>query len=259
MRDKFFKPYVVALSLVIITTLSTTACTKKTPNTVIPVATNAPAPQNGQQSPPPPPPSNSINTASPQPDQSYPISNYTNLTSGNQLMFLYYALSGMPPDYSKIARFYSQDYRNTSDAFKQQDILKALSPQIDLSISAAKNQRYLIWTENYSYLGHYDFNKKSFLINSPYFQNATTTGYFNDNNGYKIKFMNGTDFAALPVPDENLAKDIESRVSKSQPFNIKIFCFAQNADPSDNSIDTIITRVEIFTQNGTAIASYPAK
>ena len=248
----------IAHLLMVTIALSLTACAKKNDNagnsgsgsstTVLEPPAPAPAPAPAQQQ-----------SSSVKPDPNYPIANYVNLTSGNQLMFLYYALSGMPPDYSKISQLYSQDYRNTSDAFKKQDILKALTPQIDAAISAAKNQHYFIWEADYTPISHYDFSKKSYSINSPYFQSASASGYFGDNNGYKIKFENGTDFVSLPVPDENLAKAIESRVSKSEAFNIKIYCFAQNADPSDDSINAVITRVELLTQNGIVLASYPAK
>ncbi len=246
----------IAHLLMVTIALSLTACAKKNDHAgnsglgssaaVAPTAPTAPTAAQQQSS-------------SVKPDPNYPIANYVNLTSGNQLMFLYYALSGMPPDYSKISQLYSQDYRNTSDAFKKQDILKALTPQIDAAISAAKNQHYLIWEADYTPISHYDFSKKSYSINSPYFQSASASGYFGDNNGYKIKFENGTDFVSLPVPDENLAKNIESRVSKSEAFNIKIYCFAQSADPSDDSINAVITRVELLTQTGIVLASYPAK
>jgi len=258
MQNKLFKPYAV-LPLAVIAAFSMTACSKKdqSPSAAAPTSQSTAAPQNAPQSASSP--SSATNTSLPQPDANYPLANYINLTSGNQLMFLYYALSGMPPDYSKIAGLYSKDYRSTSDTFKQQDILKTLTPQIDASIAAAKSQRYLIWTEDYSPVGHYDFGKKAFPLNSPYLQNATATGYFNDNNGYQIKFGNGADFAVMPVPDENQAKEIENRVSKSQPFKVKIYCFAQNTDPSNDSVNTVITRVELLTEDGAVLASYPAK
>jgi hypothetical protein len=173
-------------------------------------------------------------------------------------MFLYYALSGMPTDYNQIANAYSQDYRNTTDSFKQHDILQALTPQINAAINAAKSQRYVIWSVDNTVIGHYDFNKKSFPLNNGFLQD-NGGGSFNDNSGYSISFKNGSAFSLMPVADENVAKDIESRVSQYQGFNIKIYAFAQNADLSNHQIDCVITRVDLIGQNGTVLASYTGK
>lgn len=257
MQTKIFKPYVVLL-LALTATLSTTACTKKTPNTAAaPAAANTPAPENeasanGQQATPP---SSSLAGATlPQPDPNYPTANYINLTSANQLMFLYYALSGMPADYSKIAKEYSRDYRNTSDEFKQHDILKAITPQIDASISAAKNQRYCWVTTNIN-VAHYNFSKKTFPINTPAGLSIMGASY----DSYGINFKNSSDYNALPVPDESLAKDIESRVGNFESFNIKIYFFAQNVNLSNNTINFVITRVDLLSRNGTVLTSYSEK
>lgn len=72
-----------------------------------------------------------------------PLSTYVNVDSGIQLAYLYYAVSGLPTDYEKLAEISSQDYRSTTDSFKKKDILDTLKPQIDqqplLTRGLAKN------------------------------------------------------------------------------------------------------------------------
>ncbi len=256
MKNRFERN--TALSLVIISVLFVTACTKKsdgansfgsgTSAAVSPVSTPA-TPVGGQGT--------AASPASPQPDANYPLTNYTDITSGNQVMFLYYALSGMPPDYAKIAESYSKDYRSTSDAFKQQDILKVLTQKIDASISSAKTQRYITWVIQPSFIGHYDFSKKSFPLNAPIQKGVTE--YVTDNSKYRIGFTNGSDFSELPVSDENLAKKIENSVSKSESFTIKIYGFAQSTDPYNDSVNILITHVSLLAQDGAILASNPEK
>ncbi len=190
----------------------------------------------------------------PQPVATTPQTAYATLNSGNQLMFLYYALSGLPPDYDSIAQKYSVDYRNTSDEFRKHDLMAALKPQIDASIKAAANQRYVIWTVGNTRIGHYDFNKKAFPLDDGILQQGGS-GYFFDNSSYQIEFVNGAAFASMPVADENVAKDIEARVSRYQGFNIQIDAFAQSADPSDHHVKCVITRVSLLAPDGTTLAT----
>lgn len=60
----------------------------------------------------------------PQPDWNTPDGAYVPVTKGSQLMFLYAASSGMPPDYDNMASAISQDYSMTSDQFKKHDMLE---------------------------------------------------------------------------------------------------------------------------------------
>lgn len=253
------------LPLAMIAALGLSACGKHDHTAA--GSADAPASSSGQAAQSP----NGTVTAAatlPQPNASTPITSYTMLTSGNQLMFLYYALSGMPPDYSQIASAYSQDYRNTTDSFKQHDILQALTPQINAAITAAKSQRYVIWAVNNILIGHYDFNKKAFPLNNGFLQD-NAAGNFTDNSGYSILFKNGSAFSTMPVADENVAKNIENRVSLPQGlmfstnpesmFNLKIYAFAQKADLSNHQIDCVITRVDLIGHNGTVLASYMGK
>lgn len=101
--------------------------------------------------------------AMPKGEMNTPLSQYKELTSDNDIMFAYYALSSVPVDYDKVLVNYSEDYRRASDEFKKQDILSALKPKIDQEIAAAKNARYLKMTWNGFRLNKYDFQAKVFL------------------------------------------------------------------------------------------------
>ncbi len=193
-----------------------------------------------------------------QPNPLVSASSYIPITSGNQLMFLYYALSKMPPDFESMAMSFSQDYRNTNDAFKKNDIMSALKPQMLAAIEAAKSQRYGIWTLDYVPVGHYDFNKKSFFLNSP-FLTGNGTGYYRDNSSYQVNLKNGDAFNAMPVADENVAKQIEALVSRGQGFTVKIYFFAQSADLSQHYVNAVATRVDLIDRGGNILASNPAK
>jgi hypothetical protein len=154
-----------------------------------------------------------------------------------------------------MAASYSRDYQRTSDAFKRNDIMNVLKPQMQGAIEAAKSQRYVIWTTGLSFIGHYDFAKKAFPLNNS-FLTDNSTGYFMDNSSYQFYFRNGNAFRDMPVADENVAKQIESMVSHNQFFNIKMYVFAQSADLSNRSVGVVITRTELLDRSGNVLASY---
>ena len=84
--------------------------------------------------------------ALPKPDADKPLSSYPELTSGQQVMFLYAAASKLPPDFEKMAEVYSREYRQSSDAFRKNDLLQAIKPQIEQGIAQAAAQPYA-WVE----------------------------------------------------------------------------------------------------------------
>lgn len=189
-------------------------------------------------------------------DPSKPFSDYREITSGNDLMFLYYGLLNLPVDYEKIVSVYSQDYNATSDSFKKQDIINSLKPRVDSQISAAKSSRYVIYSYNENYqsaLKPYDFQSKSFKLNG---LEAGSSYYWNDNaSRYNIRFMNADQVASLSVADEKKAREIESLVSKKTPMIVKVFAFIQDADPSATTVKAEVMKIEVRTNKGEAV--YP--
>ena len=186
--------------------------------------------------------------ALPQANPNTPLDQYTPLTSGNQLMFLYYGLSSMPVDYEKIAQKYSQEYRSTSDVFKQKDILNALKPRIDAEIAQAKNNRYFMMRGDAN-LSNYDFNAEDFPNNDALLSSGGY-GYFYDNNGYHYSFTNGADFKMLKVADEAKARQIEGMVNKYPSMKIVYYAYAQDIDPNSMTVKAQIVKVKLLDASG---------
>lgn len=187
-------------------------------------------------------------------DASKPLTEYREISGGNDLMFLYYAQLGIPVDYDKVAQIYSEDYRRTSDTFKKQDIVNALKPRIDSQIEAARSGRYVIWTIDSPYnslLSSYRMETKSFPVQQ---LTADAFYYFTDNaSGYHISFANAEDFKSLTVPDEGKARAIEAMVSKNVGMRMRIYAFVQDADPSNTTVKAQIMKIKISGKNGESI------
>lgn len=139
----------------------------------------------------------------PQADPAAPAAAYKLIDSGNQLMYLYYAVSGLPADIGQVAERLSQDYRATQDGFKRQDILKVLEPRVKAEIAAAGEHRYLIWEAEGNLIEHYDFERKQFPVKEPFWK-GDSRFYYNDNSSYQISFGGAEKLRNLPVADENL-------------------------------------------------------
>jgi hypothetical protein len=176
-----------------------------------------------------------------------PLDQYVSLSSGNQLMFMYYGLSNTPVDHEKIAQSYSQEYRSTNDAFKQKDILNALTPRIDSEIAKAKDLRYFRTADEAS-LGSYDFSAKAFHINNSI--GDGTYGYFNDNTNYKYSFTNGQSFSMLKVADEAKARQIESLIGKYPKMKIEFYSYTQDIDPNSLTVKCQIVKIRLLDATG---------
>jgi hypothetical protein len=191
-------------------------------------------------------------TTLPKADPQTPDSRYVKITSGNQLMFLYYGLSGIPADYEAVANAYSDDYRHSSDAFRKQDIMNAIKPRIDDGIMQAKSQRYFTYEIGRPDLQHYDFASKSFAMNN---MADGYTWYMNDNSGYRLAFTNADAFHKLAVSDEALARKIEGAVGKYPSPSLTVYGFAQEADLNEKLVKAQIVKVVLRDTQGNALAS----
>ena len=154
----------------------------------------------------------------PKADPNVPDAQFVELNGGYQMGALFYALSGSPPDYEKLAMAASQEYRSTADGFRKRDIVQALKPQIDQQIQAYKDTRHHYFTAKVGNgagvsdggllsLRHYDFKTKSFPLTQD--MSPNTYHYFNDAPFYSYAFTNGSGFQTFPLSDEQKAKEIE--------------------------------------------------
>jgi len=192
-------------------------------------------------------------SALPKGDPATPLDAYRRLDSGNQVMFLYHALSTLPTPYEDIAQAYSAEFRRTSDGFQRQDLLKALQPRIDQEIANARAGRYLLVEhEGAHLLGRYDFAQKSFAVNE--FSESGRQTYFSDNGNYKLSTTNGEKYAAFAVSDEVAARKIEGYLSKYANLRLKVYAYAQDADPGERRVQLQVMKVRLLAPSGEVLA-----
>jgi hypothetical protein len=187
-------------------------------------------------------------------DPSTPASSYINIDSGNQLMHLFYAVSGMPPDMSEIATHLSQDYRATQDSFKRQDILKVLEPRVKSDIADAGKHRYVVWEANANLIEHYDFERKLFPLKPAYWKGESNF-YYNDNSYFKLSFKGVEKLRSLPVSDEALAREIEDKVNQYDALRLRIYAFVQDTDLNAKMLKSQTVRLELLDKKGRVLAA----
>ncbi|WP_024868005.1 hypothetical protein [Pseudoxanthomonas suwonensis] len=192
--------------------------------------------------------------ALPQPDASRPLSAYPELKSGNQVMFHYVAASKLPPDFAKLAEAYSQEYRRTSDSFRRNDLLQAITPQLEAQIAAAQANPYGWMEVSDADLGPYDFARKGFPVGE--FSDSRHR-YFYDNSAYTLGWANYAQLAFVPVPEEALARQIEAmRGNYGNKPRLKVFFFAQSADLNNQRVEALVTRVQVTDKAKRVLVEY---
>lgn len=189
----------------------------------------------------------------PQADPATPAGAYQAIDSGNQLMYLFYAVSGLPPDMDQIAERLSQDYRSTQDSFKRQDLLKVLAPRVKSEIAAAGQHRYVIWEADSELLERYDFEHKRFPV-KPAFWKGEGNFYFNDNSLYRLSFKGGDKLQSLPVADEAMAREIEGKVNQYGALRLRIYAFVQDADLNSKLLKSQTIKLELLDKKGRLLA-----
>lgn len=191
--------------------------------------------------------------ALPKADRTTPTATYIELSSGNQLMFSYLALSTMPIDYTDIASSYSQEYKHTADEFRKNDLLAALKPKIDAEVAGAGQRRYVKLVID-NPIAKYDFDKKGFPLDEAIWAPGSYR-YFSDNSAYRLGFSNGAEYRYLSGVSEASARTIEGLRSKYQPLQLVVYCFTQGADLSNKSIKAEIVKIALLDQKGNILAS----
>jgi len=189
----------------------------------------------------------------PKGDPATSLSAYRRLDSGNQVMFMYYALAGLPLAYEDIAQAWSDEYRRTSDGFRRQDLLKGLQPRIDASVKQAAAGRYVLLEQGGSrLLERYDFAKKAFAVKE--FSESGRYTYFSDNSTYTLATTNGESYASLPVPEEAAARKIEGYLSNYTNLRLQTYAFAQDADPGERRVRLQVMKVRLVGPGGEVLA-----
>lgn len=191
--------------------------------------------------------------ALPNADTATPESSYITLDSGNQLMYAYLALTGMPPDYPQIANSVSKDYARATDEFRKHDLLVALTPKIDAEIAAAKSRRYFKMTLQ-NPIGKYSFDQKGFPLDNSLWE-AGAYRYFFDNGEYKLGFSNGEAFRYLGVRDEATARAIEAQRARFDAVKLTVYGYLQSADTAQKIVTAQIVKVALVDKQGNVLAA----
>lgn len=230
--------------------LALTACGKSEPEAAKPEAAK-PSLSDASQSKVQEKAKETLAAKAPRGEQAKALTEYAELDSGKQLMFLNLALSGMPVDYAAIASNISNNYNRESDNFKKNDLLKALTPGIDQEIEAAKSRRYVYMDVSDTPLETFDFNQSAFpmkLLSSGSYR------YFNDVYGYKAQFDHIEPFALLKVSDENQAREIEQLRTKYQ-LHARMYMFAMDVPVGSNNVRFEPMAIEIRDKKGRVLAT----
>lgn len=189
--------------------------------------------------------------AAPKADKSVPLDQYKEIKSGKELMFTYLATTTMPIDYEKIAEEVSSDYRYSNDEFKKRDILNALKPSIDAEISKARELRYR-YIDIGDQIEKYNFDSKSFPMSA--FSSASAYRYFSDSPRYTLAFSNMDAYRNLPVPDESVARNIESLRSKYNGLYTRVYFFVAETKIGETKVVGEITKVRVMDAKNNLLA-----
>jgi len=188
----------------------------------------------------------------PRPDMDKPLSTYPELQSGQQIMLLYIAASKLPPDFGKLAEQFSQEYRNTSDGFRRNDLLQSIKPQLERQIAAVAAAPYAWMLVSGATVRAYDFERRGFPVSE---FDGDSSRYFNDNYNYRLSWANGSQVQFVRVPDEAKAREMEA-LRNSNSLKLKIYFFAQSADLNSQTVKAYVTRVQIYDLDGRLVLEY---
>lgn len=195
-------------------------------------------------------------TAQPQPpampkldmaDASVPLDRYQPLTN-DRALYLAVALSTVAVNYDQLAMHESAEYMKTSDAFKRQELLNVLKPQIAAKIAEAKKNgryAYIDLPPGKISLGHYNLDKKAFPV----------SGLM----GANLQLSNIEQFQWLSLP-EGQAREVEAALSKGIAFKIneheselgvpgrfptvsRVYVFAQGPGPDGRGVMYQVTKI----------------
>lgn len=184
----------------------------------------------------------------PQADKATAEDKYSRIDSGAQLAYLYYAVSGMPIDYEKVAQSVSNDYRMTSNEFKKKELLDSLKPKIDQQVAFYKANRYVVIDSDFT-LEHIDMATKSFPMRG--IPNAQSYIYFNDSPSYKVGLTNADAFKNFKTTSDDQAREIEGMVEKYRANGkVNMYLFAQDIDLNSGTIKFQAVKLRLIDSTG---------
>jgi hypothetical protein len=152
-------------------------------------------------------------------DASFPANRYPSLTlDAFSALANYYAAGGSSIAYEQEAQDYDPASGQTSDPFKQRDLLPAFKSKLDQAVATAKSNSGHVRVSFVAAVGHYDLNAHTFTFNLPLDSKTRIT--LDDHNGMHVNhsvvitFTDSSKFNSVEVADESRAKMIEQAVTK---------------------------------------------
>lgn len=186
-------------------------------------------------------------------DRSVPFEQYREIKDGKTLMLIYHAMTQGSLSGEVLADFYDDQFYTEKDAFKRQDRIKAIMPQVEADMAGLIDSPYYAMGVGIS-VESYDFDKKAFKVNGISKDGLAVS--LRGSGKQFVTFVNGGEYGWLKVEDEALARKIESIRNESfGDFTAKAYFYAANAQPVGkvNAIESELTRVEIISKNGEVV------
>lgn len=203
------------------------------------------------------PPAAPKDTALAQPDWKTPISAYVPLKDTNDVMFYYYANTGVTPDYKAIAKNFDRHYMDTTNVFTKHKILKQIRPIVDRKLAEAKAHPYVYWPMYGMSLGNYSFKRHGFPMQGTMLLGG---GYLRYDSWryeeFSVTLRNTQDFQFLTVKNHKLAEKMEHWISSGQPIYVQPYLFVNGASLDHRRVKAVATQIEIFGPQKQLLMTY---
>ncbi len=187
-------------------------------------------------------------------DPSKPLGAYLVIDNGRKLLALKQLDQPGGPKLEELASNLSEAYAREQDAFKRQDILKALRPELDALLLGAATQRHLAMdfdADQYQ-VNSYDFQRRAFSLTQ--MEDNQSDRYFPDQGSAKVMFPNSRDFVHLVVDDEAVARKIEA-LRHSRGMKMRVYFHVGGFDALNNSLKAQVMAVSLIAPDGTVLAT----
>lgn len=199
----------------------------------------------------------------PNADLSTPASAYVPITEPGQVWLMYAGLSGGKVDDELLSEV-SPSYQGTVDPFQRRDMLAKLTPGIEANLAAAKDHRYVSFTDLSGRLAPYNFDHQSFGFASALMNGDASVAHGQMAGVSLIDVMptNAADFQWLSVPDQAKARDIQAKITAGWIPEVKVWAYIQGASKVHGITQTLfceITKVQVLDPQGNVVLEQAAK
>lgn len=188
-------------------------------------------------------------------DPSKPLAEYAVINNGHLLLALKHLDQPGGPKLEELASNLSEAYASEQDAFKRQDKLKAIQPEIEALLLSATNQRHLAmdYDAGEYQVKSYDFQSHAFALTQ--LEDNQSHRYFTDQRSATVVFPNSRDFVQLAVTDEALARQIEA-LRQRGGMTMRVYFHVGGFDALNNSLKARVMAVSLLAPDGAVLATH---